>query len=83
MTARSQSGSVGTFRGYLLSASDREECAKEIVAVARGAFTVGQPHLLLTVIAAWRNTAEAVAAGWRADEPEWLAEDEPLAESGW
>ncbi|MEZ5088717.1 MAG: hypothetical protein R2719_02770 [Micropruina sp.] len=67
----------------LLNASDREACATEIVAVARGAFTVGQPHRLLTVIAAWRNTAEAVGAGWGADSPEWLTADEPLVEPRW
>ncbi|MFT4217402.1 MAG: hypothetical protein QM619_09505 [Micropruina sp.] len=61
----------------LLNEVDRDECAAEIVAVARGSFSVGQPQRLLTVIAAWRDTAEAVAAGWGARAPEWLPEDVP------
>jgi hypothetical protein len=56
----------------LLSEQDQKQCAKDIIEVARGAFSLGLPARLLTEVAAWRNTAEAVAIGV-ADEPlEWL-----------
>lgn len=62
----------------LLNDADKQACAVEIIDTARGAFSVGQPMRLLTVIAAWRNTAEAVAAGWGADEIEWLNDAVPV-----
>lgn len=56
----------------LLSARDQQQCAMEIVATARGAFDVNQPGRILTEIAAWRNTAEAVAAGLGNERLDWL-----------
>jgi hypothetical protein len=56
----------------LLSAHDQTTCAQEIIDTARGAFVVNQPGRILTEIKAWQNTAEAVAAGWGEDEPDWL-----------
>ena len=58
----------------LLSVQDRRTCAQDIIDTARGAFVVNQPGRILTEIKAWQNTAEAVAAGWGLDEPDWLRE---------
>ena len=58
----------------LLSVQDQRTCARDIIDTARGAFVVNQPGRILTEIKAWQNTAEAVAAGWGQDEPEWLRE---------
>ena len=58
----------------LLSEADQCTCAKAIIDTARGAFVVNQPGRVLTEIEAWRNTAEAVAAGWSKNEPDWLEE---------
>ena len=56
----------------LLSVQDQRACARDIIDTARGAFVVNQPGRILTEIKAWQNTAEAVAAGWGQDEPDWL-----------
>lgn len=56
----------------LLTKPDQNQCASDIIAVARGAFSIGQPVRLLTEIAAWRNTAEGVAAGATSEPLEWL-----------
>jgi len=56
----------------LLSVQDQRTCARDIIDTARGAFVVNQPGRILTEIKAWQNTAEAVAAGWGQDEPDWL-----------
>ena len=58
----------------LLSVQDQRTCARDIIDTARGAFVVNQPGRIVTEIKAWQNTAEAVAAGWGQDEPEWLRE---------
>lgn len=58
----------------LLSVQDQRTCARDIIDTARGAFVVNQPGRILTEIKAWQDTAEAVAAGWGQDEPEWLRE---------
>ena len=58
----------------LLSVQDQRTCAQDIIDTARGAFVVNQPGKILTEITAWQNTAEAVAAGWGHDEPDWLRE---------
>ncbi|WP_104081550.1 prevent-host-death protein [Cryobacterium sp. Y11] len=58
----------------LLSVQDQRTCARDIIDTARGAFVVNQPGRILTEIKAWQNTAEAVAAGWGQDKPEWLRE---------
>jgi len=56
----------------LLSVRDQKHCAKDIIDVARGAFSIGQPARLLAEVAAWRNTAEAVAIGVADERLEWL-----------
>ncbi|TFD49610.1 hypothetical protein E3T55_11060 [Cryobacterium frigoriphilum] len=58
----------------LLSVQDQRTCARDIIDTARGAFVVNQLGRIVTEIKAWRNTAEAVAAGWGQDEAEWLRE---------
>ncbi len=58
----------------LLSVQDQRTCAQDIIDTARGAFVVNQPSRILTEIKAWQNTAEAVAAGWGQEEPDWLGE---------
>lgn len=58
----------------LLSAADQQRFAREIVDVARGSFSLRQPRRLLLEMQAWRNSAEAIAAGWDTEEPEILAE---------
>lgn len=56
----------------LLSRADQQRFAKEIVEVARGSFSLRQPRKLLLEMQAWRNAAEAIAAGWDTSEPELL-----------
>jgi hypothetical protein len=58
----------------LLNEADQRECARNIVETARGAFTVHQPERLLSEVAAWRNTAEAVAAGWGNEPIDWAGD---------
>ncbi|GAA3599248.1 prevent-host-death protein [Klugiella xanthotipulae] len=59
----------------LLNADDQKQCAKDIIDTARAAFVVDQPFLIVTEIKSWRDTAEAVGAGWNSlpvtslDEP--------------
>jgi hypothetical protein len=59
----------------MLSRADQQQFAREIVDVARGSFSLRQPLLEMQ---AWRNSAEAIAAGWETTEPELL--DEPVVE---
>jgi PHD/YefM family antitoxin component YafN of YafNO toxin-antitoxin module len=61
-----------------LSQQHREQFAAEIVDVARACAAVSRFDRLLVTLAAWRATAEAIAAGYTSDdELEWL--DEPAA----
>ncbi|GAA1492938.1 MULTISPECIES: prevent-host-death protein [Curtobacterium] len=57
----------------MLSREDQRQFAREIVEVARGSFALRQPRRLLLEMQAWRNSAEAIAAGWGSVEPEPLA----------
>jgi len=57
----------------MLSREDQRQFAREIVEVARGSFALRQPRRLLLEMQAWRNSAEAIAAGWGAVDPELLA----------
>lgn len=61
----------------LLSGEDQKRFAKEIVEIARGSFSLRQPRALLLEMQAWRNSAEAIAAGWDRSVPDPL--DEPIA----
>lgn len=44
---------------------DQAQCAHEIIDDARASFSLRQPDLIMGTINAWRDTAEAVAAGCR------------------
>ena len=63
----------------MLSRADQQRFAKEIVEVARGSFSLRQPRRLLLEMQAWRNSAEAIAAGWDAIEPDVIG-DPPVVE---
>lgn len=63
----------------LLSREDQQRFAREIVDVARGSFSLRQPRRLLLEMQAWRNSAEAIAAGWDASAPDVL-EEPPVVE---
>ncbi|GAA1747740.1 prevent-host-death protein [Rothia terrae] len=58
-------------------------CAHEIINDARAVFSLGQPNLIVGTINAWRDTAEAVAAGYAAGEyvvdEDGLALERPIA----
>lgn len=56
----------------MLSRDDQRRFAREIVEVARGSFSLRQPRRLLLEMQAWRDSAEAIAAGWDASELEIL-----------
>lgn len=58
----------------MLSRDDQRQFAREIVEVARGSFALRQPRKLLLEMQAWRDSAEAIAAGWASAEPELLEE---------
>lgn len=51
-----------------LTKDDRVNCAHEIIDDARASFSLGQPNLIVGTINAWRDTAEAIVAGYSADE---------------
>lgn len=61
-----------------LSAEHRSEFADEIVSVARACASVSRYERLLITLKAWKDSAEAAAAGW-ADAPvDWLDEGEDV-----
>lgn len=61
-----------------LSPVDREACAQDLVDAARGSFSTDQPHLAITELTSWKETATAVAAGLGSTDLEWLDEDQPV-----
>lgn len=60
---------------YALSDQDREQCARELLDAARASFSTQQPHLAITQLTSWRETATAIAAGLGSQPAEWLDED--------
>lgn len=60
-----------------LSEDDRVSCAREIIDDARASFSLGQPNLIVGTLNAWRDTAEAVAAGYSAGE--YVVDEEALS----
>lgn len=65
----------------LLSLSEQEAFAKEIVDVARGCAAVSRYDQLLATLHAWMATAEAVAAGYTPDdELQWLDTAQPVVD---
>jgi hypothetical protein len=67
----------------LLPLDEREKFATEIVEVARACASVSTFDRLFVVLAEWRSTAEAVAAGYTPDEDlEWLDAPETVDHPG-
>lgn len=63
---------------FALSSADQETCAKEILTAARASFATNQPHLAITELTSWRETATAIAAGLGVGQMEWLDNDEKV-----
>ncbi|MBK0421565.1 prevent-host-death protein [Leucobacter sp. CSA2] len=63
---------------FALSAADRDQCAKDLVNAARAAFATEQPHLAVVELQSWRETAEALAAGFRGEPVEWLNRNDTI-----
>jgi len=61
-----------------LSPADRETCALDVLSAARASFATNQPHLAIAELAAWRETATAIAAGLGREPVEWLDDAEPV-----
>ncbi|PQM73990.1 type II toxin-antitoxin system Phd/YefM family antitoxin [Corynebacterium sp. J010B-136] len=59
-----------------LSTADRESCAQDLVDAARASFATEQPHLAISELTSWKETATAVAAGLGSADLEWLEDDE-------
>jgi hypothetical protein len=62
----------------VLDADEQQDCVAEIVRSARAAFSLHRPLPLLTAIEAWRNTAEAIAAGTAVIPVSWLDDEIPV-----
>lgn len=60
----------------VLSAADRDSCAHDLVDAARASFATDQPHLVLSELTSWRETATAIAAGLGQADLEWLDDGE-------
>lgn len=59
----------------------RDRFATEIVEVARACAAISKFDRLFVVLAEWRSTAEAVAAGYTPDEElDWMDELEPMSD---
>lgn len=63
---------------FALSAEDREVAATDLVRAARASFTTKQAHLALAEVYAWRETAEAIAAGLTSGDIEWLDDEDAV-----
>ncbi|WP_237221401.1 type II toxin-antitoxin system Phd/YefM family antitoxin [Rothia nasimurium] len=48
-----------------LKKTDQVQCAHDIIDDARASFSLRQPDLIMGTINAWKDTAEALAAGYR------------------
>ncbi len=59
-----------------LSPEDRASCAQALVDAARASFSTDQPHLALTELTSWRETATAIAAGLGQADLDWLHSDD-------
>jgi hypothetical protein len=58
-----------------LSLADRATCAHELLDAARASFATDQPHLAISAMTSWEETAVAIAAGLRSVDVEWLTDD--------
>ncbi len=61
-----------------LSPTDRETCTQDLVDAARASFSTNQPHLAVSELTSWKETAAAVAAGLGRTDVEWLDEGSGL-----
>lgn len=57
---------------FALSEEDKAQCARDLVNAARASFATEQPHLAVAELNSWRETADALAAGYQNDPTEWL-----------
>ena len=64
---------------FALSVADRGQCAKDLVDAARASFATERPYLAVVELNSWRETAAAIAAGYRNDPVEWLDHDDAVA----
>ncbi|HRN28894.1 MAG TPA: prevent-host-death protein [Terrimesophilobacter sp.] len=55
-----------------LSSEDRETAAADLVRAARASFATKQAHLAFAELSAWRETAEALAAGLMGGAVDWF-----------
>ncbi|KQO81643.1 prevent-host-death protein [Frigoribacterium sp. Leaf263] len=58
-----------------LSPGDRETCARDLLDAARASFSTDESHLVTVELAAWKETATAVAAGLGRVDLEWLDDE--------
>jgi hypothetical protein len=47
-------------------------CTADLIRSARASFSTGAPHLVLSTLYSWRETAEAIALGLDKDPVDWL-----------
>ncbi|GAB98001.1 dsDNA-binding SOS-regulon protein [Kineosphaera limosa] len=57
---------------YALSVQERDACARDVIDAARASFSTQQPHLAISKLTSWRETATAIAAGLGSQPIEWL-----------
>lgn len=55
-----------------LSPEDRATCTRDIINTTQAALATSQPHLALTELTSWKETATAITAGLGRDELEWI-----------
>ncbi|MBP1325867.1 hypothetical protein JOF28_001099 [Leucobacter exalbidus] len=55
-----------------LSASDRAQCAQDLVSAARASFATEQPHLAIAELTSWKESATLIAAGLGGSTVDWL-----------
>src|SRR5690606_26154832 len=63
---------------YALSATDREQCSRDLIDAARASFATHQPHLAIAKLTSWRETATAIAAGLGSQPIDWLDESDDV-----
>jgi hypothetical protein len=61
-----------------LSETDRAQCAWDLLDAARASLSTGQSHLANAEFSSWRETAVAIAAGFRDESVDWYPEDVPV-----
>ncbi|GAA4741573.1 hypothetical protein GCM10023217_07410 [Gordonia alkaliphila] len=51
---------------------NRDTCAQDLVNAARASLSTNQPHLAISELTSWKETATALAAGLGTADLEWL-----------